>query len=145
MTEDREEGERLRERFEQQFPGVPFVIVESPYRSLVRPFVTYLDVTSQDKEAMTLIIIPEYVADHWWEQLLYNQTAKRLRRALLGRPDTVIAAVPYRREKEEPPQPPRRGPSSRTSRAACGTRCCGDGGRAGTALAAGRAEWNRGT
>ena len=106
VTEDREAGEKLRERFEEQFPGVPFVIVESPYRSLVRPFVTYLDVTSQDKEAMTLIIIPEYVADHWWEQLLYNQTSKRLRRALLGRPDTVIAAVPYRREKEEPQPPP---------------------------------------
>ena len=101
VTEDREDGEALRERFEQQFPGVPFVIVESPYRSLVQPFVTYLDVTSQDKEAMTLVIIPEYVADHWWEQLLYNQTAKRLRRALLGRPDTVIAAVAYRREKDE--------------------------------------------
>jgi len=105
VTDDRESGEKLRARFEQQFPGVPFVIVESPYRSLVRPFVTYLDVTSQDKEAMTLVIIPEYVAEHWWEQLLYNQTSKRLRRALLGRPDTVIAAVPYRREKEEPPAP----------------------------------------
>jgi len=102
VTEDREAGERLRERFEEQFPGVPFVIVESPYRSLIRPFVAYLDVTSQDKEAMTLIIIPEFVADHWWEQILYNQTTKRLRRALLGRPDTVIAAVPYRREKEDP-------------------------------------------
>jgi hypothetical protein len=54
---------------------------------------------------MTLVIIPEFVAKHWWEQLLYNQTAKRLRRALLGRPDTVIAAVPYRREKEEPAPP----------------------------------------
>ncbi len=103
VTEDRESGEALRDRFEQQFPGVPFVIVESPYRALVQPFVTYLDVTSQDKEAMTLIIIPEFVADHWWEQLLYNQTAKRLRRALLGRPDTVIAAVAYRREKDESP------------------------------------------
>ncbi len=103
VTEDREAGEALRDRFEQQFPGVPFVIVESPYRALVQPFVTYLDVTSQDKEAMTLIIIPEFVADHWWEQLLYNQTAKRLRRALLGRPDTVIAAVAYRREKDESP------------------------------------------
>src|SRR5262249_33246316 len=42
ITEDREEGERLRERFEAQFPGVPFVIVESPYRELVQPFVAYL-------------------------------------------------------------------------------------------------------
>ncbi len=105
VTEDREGGEALRARFEEQFPGVPFVIVESPYRSLIRPFVTYLDVTSLDKDAMTLVIIPEYVADHWWEQLLYNQTTKRLRRALLGRPDTVITAVPYHRERDEPLSP----------------------------------------
>ena len=121
VTDDRDEGERLRERFEEQFPGVPFVIVESPYRSLVRPFVTYLDVTSQDKEAMTLIIIPEYVADHWWEQILYNQTSKRLRRVLLGRPDTVIAAVPYRRErKSRRPPPGRSNPTGR--RRGCGRR-----------------------
>jgi amino acid transporter len=102
VTEDREEGERLRERFEEQFPDVPFVIVESPYRSLVQPFVAYLDVTIQDPEAMTVVIIPEYVAEHWWEQLLYNQTAKRLRTVLLGRPHTVVTAVPYRQEKDEP-------------------------------------------
>ncbi|MCY7418000.1 MAG: APC family permease [Chloroflexi bacterium] len=97
VTDDREAGEALRLTFERQFPGVPFVIVESPYRSLVRPFVTYLDVTARQVDAMTMVIIPEYVARHWWEQLLYNQTAKRLRTALLGRPDTVVAAVPYRR------------------------------------------------
>ena len=98
VTDDREEGERLRVQFEHQFPGVPFVIVESPYRSLVRPFVTYLDVTTRDADAMTMVIIPEYVARHWWERVLYNQTAKRLRAALLDRHDTVVAAVPYRRE-----------------------------------------------
>ena len=47
---------------------------------------------------MTLVIIPEYVARHWWERILYNQTATRLRNALLGRPATVVTAVPYRRE-----------------------------------------------
>jgi amino acid transporter len=98
VTDDVAEGERLRARFRQQLPDVPFVIVESPYRSLVRPFVTYLDVTSQDSKAVTLVIIPEYVAKHWWERLLYNQVANRLRAALLGRPDTVVANVPYRRE-----------------------------------------------
>ena len=81
---------------------MPFVIVESPYRALVQPFVTYLDVTARDADAMTMVIIPEYVARHWWERLLYNQTAKRLRTALLGRPDTVVAAVPYRREAVQP-------------------------------------------
>ena len=44
------------------------------------------------------MIIPEYVARSWWERLLYNQSAKRLRRALLGRPHTVVVDVPYQRD-----------------------------------------------
>jgi amino acid transporter len=112
VTDDVAEGERLRARFGQQLPDVPFVIVESPYRSLVRPFVTYLDVTSQDSKAVTLVIIPEYVARHWWERLLYNQVANRLRAALLGRPDTVVANVPYRREDAMPPPKPPAAPTS---------------------------------
>ena len=44
------------------------------------------------------VVIPEYVAKSWWERLLYNQSAKRLRSMLLGRPHTVIVNVPYRRE-----------------------------------------------
>jgi amino acid transporter len=112
VTDDVEEGERLRAQMEKQLPGVPFVIVESPFRSLVRPFVTYLDVTTRDPEAITLVIIPEYVARHWWERILYNQTANRLRAELLGRPNTVVANVPYRREEPtvrhgpERPEPP---------------------------------------
>jgi hypothetical protein len=107
VTDDVADGERIRARFERQLPGVPFVIVESPYRSLVRPFVTYLDVTSRDPDTVTLVIIPEYVARHWWERLLYNQVANRLRAALLGRPNTVVANVPYRREEALPAtQPP---------------------------------------
>jgi len=109
VTDDMEDAERVRDQFERQFPDVPFVIVESPYRSLVRPFVTYLDVTSRDQEAITLVLIPEYVARHWWERILFNQAASRLRTALLGRPNTVVANVPYRREDPShhvPPPPP---------------------------------------
>jgi hypothetical protein len=102
VTDDLPEAERLRAQFARQLPDVPFVIVESPYRSLIRPFVTYLDVTSRDPEQVTMVIIPEYVARHWWERLLYNQTANRLRAALLGRPATVVANVPYRREEAHP-------------------------------------------
>src|SRR5437762_14122298 len=97
---------------EKQLPGVPLVIVESPFRSLVRPFVTYLDVTSRDPDAITLVIIPEYVARHWWERILYNQTSDRLRKALLGRPNTVVANVPYRREETAASVPGSRGPDS---------------------------------
>jgi amino acid transporter len=102
VTEDREDGEALRARFAETLPDVPFVIVESPYRSLIRPFVTWLDVTDPGSDMLTIVVVPEYVASHWWERLLYNQTSRRLREALLGRPDTVVTAVPYRREHDQP-------------------------------------------
>ena len=94
-------------RWERQLPGVPLVIVESPYRALVGPVVTYLDVLDRawppDKEApTTIVVLPEYVARHWWDRLLYNQAAKRLKAALVGREHTVIADVPYRRSEHSP-------------------------------------------
>jgi amino acid transporter len=103
VTSDLEEGEQLRKRWERQIPGVPLVIVESPYRAVISPVLAYLDVLDQawppDKEApITIVVLPEYVARHWWERLLYNQMAKRLKAAILGREHTVIADVPYRRE-----------------------------------------------
>jgi hypothetical protein len=49
---------------------------------------------------VTFVVIPEYVARSWWERLLYNQSANRLRRALIGRPHTVVVGVPYRRDGE---------------------------------------------
>ena len=102
ITEDPEDGDRLRRKWERQVPGVPLVIVESPYRALVGPLTAYLDVLDlawpPDKEApITIVVLPEYVARHWWDRLLYNQSAKRLKAALVGREHTVIADVPYRR------------------------------------------------
>jgi hypothetical protein len=93
----------MRKRWQHQVPGVPLVIVESPYRALVGPLVAYLDVLDSawpaDRQApITFVVVPEYVARHWWERILYNQSAKRLRTALLGRPHTVVVNVPYRRE-----------------------------------------------
>ena len=102
VTEDTEVADALRTRWERQLPGVPLVIVESPYRAVISPVIAYLDVLDQawppDKPApITIVVLPEYVARHWWERLLYNQTAKRLKTAILGREHTVIADVPYRR------------------------------------------------
>jgi amino acid transporter len=102
ITEDPDAGDELRRKWERQVPGVPLVIVESPFRALVGPLTAYLDVLDlawpPDKEApVTIVVLPEYVARHWWDRLLYNQSAKRLKSALLGREHTVIADVPYRR------------------------------------------------
>jgi amino acid transporter len=102
ITEDPEVGETIRQKWERQVPGVPLVIVESPFRALVGPLTAYLDVLDlawpPDKDApITIVVLPEYVARHWWDRLLYNQSAKRLKSALVGREHTVIADVPYRR------------------------------------------------
>jgi amino acid transporter len=103
ISDDPDDATRLRKDFERQVPGVPLVVVESPYRALAGPLLAYLDVLDMawppDKtEPITFVVIPEYVARSWWERLLYNQSAKRLRSMLLGRPHTVIVNVPYRRD-----------------------------------------------
>jgi amino acid transporter len=103
ITENPEDGAAIRERWERQVPGVPLVVVESPYRALTGPLEAYLDVLDSawppDKPApITFVVLPEYVARSWWERILYNQSVKRLRSSLLGRPHTVVVNVPYRRE-----------------------------------------------
>jgi len=105
ISEDPDEAAAVRAQFERQIPGIPLVVVESPYRALAGPLLAYLDVLDSawppDKpHPITFIIIPEYVARSWWERILYNQSAKRLRGILLGRPHTVVVNVPYRREEE---------------------------------------------
>ena len=111
ISDDPDEAAELRRAFERQVPGVPLVVVESPYRALAGPLLAYLDVLDMawppDKaEPITFVVIPEYVAKSWWERLLYNQSAKRLRSVLLGRPHTVIVNVPYRRDDlESYPEP----------------------------------------
>jgi amino acid transporter len=107
VSDDPEEANLVRKRWEKQLPDVPLVIVESPFRALVAPLISYLDVLDRawpaDKAApITFVVIPEYVARSWWERILYNQSAKRLRTALLGRPHTVVVNVPYRREEPDP-------------------------------------------
>jgi amino acid transporter len=106
ITDEPDDAASVRARWEKMVPGVPLVVVESPYRALVGPLAAYLDVLDAawpaDKPApITFVIVPEYVARHWWERILYNQSVKRLRSALLGRPHTVVVNVPYRREDPE--------------------------------------------
>jgi amino acid transporter len=107
ISDDGDQAASLRDEFERQVPGVPLIVVESPYRALAGPLLAYLDVLDlawpPDKTApITFVVIPEYVARSWWERLLYNQSARRLRSVLLGRPHTVVVDVPYRREDPDP-------------------------------------------
>ena len=71
------------------------VVIESPYRSLLRPLLAYIDTvrTLYPEDTLT-VILPEFVVAHWWEVPLHNQTAFQLKTALLGRPGIVVTDIP---------------------------------------------------
>jgi hypothetical protein len=99
VTDDLDRADEIRGRFERQIPGIPFVIVESPFRQLVRPLVRYLEHTAgRLGDDILVVLLPEYVTRHWWERALYNENARRIRDALLGRKNILVADVPYRRD-----------------------------------------------
>ena len=69
--------------------------IESPYRALTRPILAYIDTVHQRHPNDTLtVILPEFVVLHWWEYFLHNQTAFRLKAALLFRPGIIVVSVP---------------------------------------------------
>jgi amino acid transporter len=99
VTPELEEGERFRERAALQIPDVNVVLVESPYRTLIRPLVRYLEVSvAEDPERVTIVLLPEHHSRHWWDRILFDQDYARIRRELVGRPRTVVLEVPYLRE-----------------------------------------------
>ncbi|HEX8036942.1 MAG TPA: APC family permease [Ktedonobacterales bacterium] len=72
------------------------VVIESPYRSLVPPLVAYIDALRDRNPGMTVtVVLPEFVPAHWWERILHNQTAFRLKLALYSDPGVVVVNVPY--------------------------------------------------
>jgi hypothetical protein len=101
ITIDAAGAEQLRKDWEHMLPGVPLIIIETPYRSLVTPFLHYLDVMAPTPpDTITVVVLPEYVPRHWWDRFLHNQKAEQIEEALVGRHNTVVAAVPYGAERK---------------------------------------------
>ncbi|KQY59427.1 DNA-binding protein [Aeromicrobium sp. Root495] len=95
---EREPGasDRLREEWDELHIQVPLVIVDSPYRELVRPVLRYVkELRKSSPRDIVTVYIPEYVVGRWWEQLLHNQTALRLKGRLLFMPGVMVTSVPY--------------------------------------------------
>ncbi len=77
-------------------PAPQLVILESPYRSIVSPLVTYIDAIRDENPGATVsVILPEFVPTRWWERLLHNQAALRLKLALYTHPGVVVTDIPY--------------------------------------------------
>jgi amino acid transporter len=87
---------KLEEKWARWGLGVPLVILNSPYRSLLRPLIEYLDaLQSLGDDHMVTVVIPEFLPSKWWQHVLHNQTALLVKGALLFRKNTVVADVPY--------------------------------------------------
>jgi hypothetical protein len=100
ITDDEEEIERMRQEWTALGTDIELVIIESPYRALVSPLLKYIDEIDKQRPDDTLtIVLPEFIARHWWEHALHNQTALRIKAALLFRPGTVVISVPYHLER----------------------------------------------
>ena len=96
VSVDPEETERLVKRWEETDTGVPLKVLASPYREVTNPIIDYVRNLRREspRDAVT-VYIPEYVVGHWWEQILHNQSALRLKGRLLFTPGVMVTSVPF--------------------------------------------------
>jgi amino acid transporter len=87
---------RLVREWDERGIDVPLKVLHSPYRELVRPVLAYTaEIRRSNPRGVVTVFIPEYVVGRWWEQLLHNQTALRLKGRLLFTPGVMVTSVPY--------------------------------------------------
>lgn len=102
ITEHPQDGERMEEQWALWDNGVPLVVLESPYRSVVGPLMRYIDQVDEefqnDVGALVTVVLPEIVPSKWWHHLLHNNTALLVKGALLFRRGKIVVSVPYHLE-----------------------------------------------
>ncbi len=110
---DDEQVEQLRTSWQQWQRQIAaeeethLLIIESPYRTLLRPLLAYIDAVHQrHPEDILTVILPEFVVAHWWEYALHNQVALRLKAALLFRPGVAVLNLPQHLRSRVPQRPP---------------------------------------
>ncbi len=82
---------------------MPLKVIDSPYREITRPVLDYVKRIAHEvnpRDVVT-VFIPEYVVGHWWEQVLHNQSALRLKGRLLFQPGVMVTSVPWQLNSSE--------------------------------------------
>ncbi len=99
---DDAEARELKTKWEGSDFSLPLKIVASPYRDITRPVMDYVKrITKDAPRTVVTVFIPEYVVGHWWEQVLHNQSALRLKGRLLFEPQVMVTSVPYQLNSSE--------------------------------------------
>jgi len=96
VTDDKTAAESFRERWQAAVPDVPLLLIESPYRAFVAPMLAYLERLSDKGTRRVTVILPTFVARHFWERLLHNRDVLRLRPHLKDREGIRVVDFPYR-------------------------------------------------
>ena len=92
----------LRRDWERRDIPVTLRVIESPYREITRPIIDYIKrVRRESPRDLVTVYVPEYVVGHWWEQLLHNQSALRLKTRLLFAPGVMVVSVPWQLASSE--------------------------------------------
>ena len=96
VSTDPRERERIVEEWDRRRIQVPLKVLDSPYREVIRPIVDYAKaIREAQPRGVVAVFIPEYVVGRWWEQLLHNQSALRLKARLLFTPGVMMVSVPF--------------------------------------------------
>ncbi|GAA1503036.1 APC family permease [Sphaerisporangium rubeum] len=96
VSVDAEEAAQLQRQWEERGIPVPLKILDSPYREITRPVLEYVKhLRRRSPRDVVTVFIPEYVVGHWWEHLLHNQSALRLKGRLLFQPGVMVTSVPW--------------------------------------------------
>ena len=90
------ETEKVRTKWDRHCMGVPLVILESPYRSIIEPLLDYIEeVRGEFPDGVITVVLPEFVPSRWWHHLLHNQTALLIKGILLFKKGVVSTSVPF--------------------------------------------------
>ncbi|HEX9436667.1 MAG TPA: amino acid permease [Candidatus Limnocylindria bacterium] len=96
VSDSADEAQQMQRRWERWGGPVPLAVIESPFRVLIPALLAYLDaLDDQDPGRATIVVLSEFVPRHFWEGLLHNQAALRLKLRLFFRRNTVVVDVPY--------------------------------------------------
>lgn len=94
---DEDGAQSFKERWARSLGAeIPIEVIVSPYRSLLAPMLSYLDAIDAGEPGRPIVVVlAEFVPRHFWDAVLHNQTALRLKLALFTRPNTSVIDVPY--------------------------------------------------
>jgi len=93
---DTTETRALQREWDERDMKIPLKVIESPYREIIRPLVDYVkNIRRASPRDVVSVYIPEYVVGHWWENVLHNQSALRLKGRLLFEPGVMVTSVPW--------------------------------------------------